>query len=132
MALGLAVFGIGDLLLIPSSLPIVIVGFIVAGAGIPWAILDFGTAVQRQTPPELQGRVYSAAETMIGTPQTISIAVGAGLSTLVDYRMLLIVMTVVTVGCALHLGTRRPTTVGREADVPIGMDVDTEAEGVAP
>lgn len=99
--------GVGDLLLVVSSLPSVALGITIAGIGIPWAVVGLGTAVQRRTPADLQGRVYSAADTIVGTPQTLSIAVGAGLSTLVDYRVLLVIMAAVTTGCALYLITRR-------------------------
>ena len=59
-------------------------------------MVAFGTAVQTRTPPELQGRVYSAADTLIGVPQTISIALGALLITVVGYRLLIVVMALVT------------------------------------
>jgi hypothetical protein len=45
--------------------------------------------VQRATPPELQGRVYAAADAVITTPQMISIAVAAGLVGIVGYQALL-------------------------------------------
>jgi hypothetical protein len=40
--------------------------------------------------------VYSAADTLVGVPQTISIALGAILITVVDYRVLIVVMGLVT------------------------------------
>jgi hypothetical protein len=40
-------------------------------------------------------------------PQTLSIAAGAGLSTLVDYRVLVAAMFVVTAVCGLWLASRR-------------------------
>lgn len=113
VALGLVVFAVGDLLLVVMSLPVVLIGFTMAGVGLPWAIVGFATAMQQRTPPELQGRVYSAADTLVGTPQTVSIAVGAELSTLFDYRFLLVIMFVVTSGCALYLATRRIDPVQR-------------------
>ena len=78
----------------------------VIGAGISWAVVAFGTAIQRRTPGHLQGRVYAAADTLVGVPQTLPIALGAGLSTLVDYRLLLVAIAAVTVVCALHLLSR--------------------------
>ena len=70
-------------------------------------VIGFGTALQRRTPAPLQGRVYSAADTMVGTPQTVSIALGAALSTLLDYRILVAILAVVATGCAVFLFTRR-------------------------
>ena len=45
------------LLLAVSSLPIVLVGFFLAGVGIVWAIVAFSTALQTRTPLAIQGRV---------------------------------------------------------------------------
>jgi MFS family permease len=104
--LGVALFALGDLSFISVSLPLVLVGFAVAGAGISYLIVAFGTAIQTRTPDVLQGRVYSAADAIAGTPQTVSIAVGAGLSALVDYRLLVVVMAVVTGAAGLYLLTR--------------------------
>jgi MFS family permease len=120
VALGLAVAGTGVALTVASSLPAVVLGIVIAGAAIPWAIVGFGTAIQLRTPAHLQGRVYSAADTMVGTPQTISIALGAGLSTLVDYRLLLLVITAVTLGCAAYLATRQiPAALEAPSEVPL-------------
>lgn len=121
VGLGVALFGLGDLTFASSSLPVVFVGIAVAGFGVSWLIVAFGTALQVRTPDALQGRVYSAADALAGTPQTISIAVGAGLSTLVDYRLLVLAMAVVTGAVGAFLLTRRDVPrapVGRPAQPP--------------
>jgi Na+/melibiose symporter-like transporter len=103
LGVGILLFAIGDgLLLIPVLAP-VLAGFLIAGAGISWAVVAFGTAVQLRTPADLQGRVYSAADTLIGTPQTISIGLGAALITVVDYRVLIVVMGVVAGACGAFM-----------------------------
>jgi MFS family permease len=107
LGVGLACFGASCGLLAVPSLAVVAVAMLLAGAGISWAIVAFGTAIQRRSPGSLQGRVYSAADALVGTPQTLSIALGAGLSTLFDYRILFVVMALVTTACALYLLTRR-------------------------
>jgi MFS family permease len=104
---GLALFALGDGLFVFSSLPLVLIGFSVAGVGIAWATVGFVTAVQVRSPLHLQGRVMSAADMMITIPQSISIALGAALSTVVDYRVLVIVISAVTGLCAAYLLTRR-------------------------
>jgi hypothetical protein len=104
----MALFGLGDLTFVSSQVAVVALGFAVAGAGLGWLIVGFGTSIQLRTPARLQGRVASAADTMTSTPQTISIALGAVLVTVVDYRLLVVVMTVVVVACAMYLLTRGP------------------------
>jgi MFS family permease len=103
----MALFALGDLTFVSASLPLILVGIAVAGAGIAWLIVGFGTAIQTRTPDRLQGRVFSAADTIISTPQTVSIALGAVLIVAVDYRLLVVVEAVVTILCAAYLVTRR-------------------------
>ncbi len=107
VGLGMALFAFGELSFVSSSLPLVLAGTAVAGAGIAWFIVGFATAIQLRTPLRLQGRVAGAAETLVGTPQTVSIAVGAALVTVVDYRLLVLVTCLVTAGCCAYLLTRR-------------------------
>ena len=107
VGLGMTLFALGDGTFVSSSLPLVLFGIAIAGAGVAWLIVGFGTAIQTRTPDRMQGRVFSAADTIISTPQTISIALGAALVTLVDYRLLVVVMSVVVAACGLYLLSRR-------------------------
>jgi MFS family permease len=104
---GLALFALGDGMLLIPHLAAVLVGFAVAGVGVSWAVVAFGTAIQRRSPAHLQGRVFSAADTMLTIPQTASIGIGAALATVLDYRVLLVVMTTVTILCGVYLLTRK-------------------------
>jgi MFS family permease len=121
VGIGLGLFGVGDLLLIINSLPIVLVGFFVAGLGVVWAIVAFSTALQTRTPLAIQGRVSSAADISLSVAQTVSIATGAALSTVVDYRVLLVVMAAVVVASAAYLGTRREQLIPAEV-APLAVD----------
>ena len=103
----MAGFTIGDFTFISSNLPLIAVGIMVAGFGISWLIVGLMTALQVRTPLRLQGRVSSAADVLISTPQTISIAVGAALIAVVDYRVLVVVEAVTVALCAAYLLTRR-------------------------
>ena len=107
VGLGMALFALGDLTFVSASLPLILVGIAVAGAGIAWLIVGFGTAIQLRSPDRLQGRVFSAADAIISTPQTVSIALGAALIAAVDYRALVVVEAAVTMLCAFYLVTRR-------------------------
>jgi MFS family permease len=107
VGIGLVLFAVGDGLWIVPSLAAICVGFAIAGTGLAWLIVAFGTALQLRTPLAIQARVSAAAGVAIGVPQTISIAVGAGLTTLVDYRVLIAVVFAVTALCGLWLSSRR-------------------------
>jgi MFS family permease len=109
------------LLLAVHSLPVVMVGFVVAGVGIVWAIVAFNTALQTHTPLAIQGRVSAAADISLSIAQTTSIATGAALSTLVDYRILLAVMAAVLAFSAGYLLTRREPPIPAEV-FPLGVD----------
>jgi len=104
--IGMAGFALGDLTFMSSSLPLIAVGIIVAGFGVSWLIVGLMTALQVRTPLRLQGRVSSAADVLISTPQTVSIAVGAALIAVVDYRVLVVVEAVAVALCGLYLLTR--------------------------
>jgi hypothetical protein len=89
----------------------VIAGVVIAGVGLSFALVAFGTAVQLSSPADLQGRVYSAADTLLGTAQTVSIALGAALITVIDYRVEIVAMAFVTGAGGLVLlsaGVREP------------------------
>jgi MFS family permease len=110
VGMGLALFAFADLCLIVPSLPIVLVAGPVAGIGVAWAIVGYSTALQTRTPLAIQGRVSAAADLTLSVAQATSIATGALLSTLVDYRILFVVMAAVVLGSAGYLLTRREPT----------------------
>jgi MFS family permease len=115
---GLACFAAGVALVIPGDLAGAFAGFAVAGIGVAWTVIGFVTALQRLTPLHLQGRVSGTAGMAIGVPQTFSIALGAVLITVVDWRLLLAVMGAVTLACGIYLLTRRPVPPATEP-VPV-------------
>ncbi len=77
----------------------------VLGSGIPLMIVAYNTLLQRQTPGRLMGRVSTATEVLITTPQAVSIAVGALLVTLIDYRLIFTMMAAGTALAAVYLLT---------------------------
>jgi MFS family permease len=105
MGLGMLLFAAGAASMLVPQVGVVLAGFVVAGCGVSWAVVGYTTAVQLRTPAALQGRVSSAADVLVGVPQTISVALGAGLIGFVDYRMLIVVMAAVTVACGAYLAT---------------------------
>jgi MFS family permease len=106
IGIAMLVAAAGAALEIPPLLPAVLAGDIVFGAAIPWLVVALISLAQRVTPPELQGRVYAAVETLITTPQTISIALGAALITVTGYQTLLLAMAATIALAAVYLLTR--------------------------
>ena len=105
MGLGMLLFAVGASSMLVPRVGVVLAGFAVAGCGVSWAIVGYATAIQLRTPAALQGRVSSAADVLVGVPQTISIALGAGLVGIVDYQVLIVSMAAVTVACGAYLAT---------------------------
>lgn len=106
VGLALALDAAGALALTQASLPVVLAGFAVMGVAVSWLLVGYATARQRLTPPRLQGRVASATDVLINGPQTASIALGALLIDLLDYRILLLVIAGVLLACGGVLGIR--------------------------
>lgn len=114
IAAGLLMTGAGAVLEIPPSLAAVIAGALLFGLSLPWVLVGLTTLLQRSTPAELQGRAYAAADALITTPQTISIAIGAGLIGIVGYRALLVAMATAMVLAGGYL-LSRPAPGGSHA-----------------
>jgi MFS family permease len=105
VAIGLAAMAMGAAADVGATvlLPISIAAVFVAGMAIAWLVVAMVTTRQRLTPPGLQGRAAAAANVAMTIPQMASIATGAALLTVVDYRWLLIAAGAVLIGCALPL-----------------------------
>lgn len=115
VAAGLVAFAVGMALETTGVLPVVLGGRMLSGAGLPWIVIALLTLLQRLAPGNLQGRVYAAFEVSTTVPQALSIAFGAYLVTVLDYRIVLAVEAVVLVVAALLL-PRRTAATGRAAD----------------
>ncbi|WP_425246569.1 MFS transporter [Streptomyces sp. NEAU-NA10] len=74
---------------VPSD-PVALAGSAAIGLGLPCVLIAAFTAVQRETPGPLLGRVTATANTLVFTPNVIGLAVGAALVELVDHRLLLV------------------------------------------
>jgi MFS family permease len=118
VGVGMGLFAVGELSFVSHSLPLVLAGIACAGAGIAWLIVGYITAIQMRTPLRLQGRVLSASDTLVNTPQTISIALGALLTTLIDYRILVVLMAVVTAMAGAFLLSRRAIAPQERVEEP--------------
>jgi len=84
--------------------------------GIPLALVAFNTLMQRVTEGAVMGRVAAAAEAAIGVPQALSIALGAALAAVVDFRILYLLMALVQLVAAAYLWVAR--ALSPSAEVP--------------
>lgn len=105
LGLSLLCFGCGAAVTMTRSTGLVLCGALLDGVAATWLIVPAVTAVQRCTPRHLQGRANAAAELMITAPQQASIALGAALIAVADYRVLLGATAVVMLSCAAVLLT---------------------------
>ena len=117
IGIAMLVAAAGAAMEIPPLLAPVLAGDIVFGAAIPWLVVGLISLAQRVTPPDLQGRVYAVTETLVTTPQTISIALGAALITVAGYQTLLLAMAaaIALAGCYLLTRPEQRQTARRHA-----------------
>ena len=101
--IGLILVAIGALLFQAGSLVAVLAGAIVFGLALPPLLVGAFTLIQVRTPDELQGRAFSAFDLIASLPQTISIAVGASLITVLGYRGEMTLVAIVVALSALIL-----------------------------
>jgi len=100
---GLILVVVGSLLFEGGSLSLVLLGAVVFGVALPPLLVGAFTLLQLRTPDELQGRAFSAFDLIASLPQTISIAVGAALITVLGYRGELSIIAVVVALSAVIL-----------------------------
>lgn len=112
-AAGIMLFALGVALRVIPSVPVVLLASAMIGAGLPCVLIAALTAVQRESPDTLLGRVAATANTLLYAPNAVALAAGAGLLVLVDHRVLLLVAgaaaATAAVGCLL--GSRGRTQV---------------------
>jgi MFS family permease len=101
LAMGLACMTVAMLALTVPDLVVVLAGMVVAGLVSPWLAVAGVTAFQRRTPAAVMGRVFGVLRLALTIPQTASLAIGAALITVVDYRVLLVVIALVAAASGL-------------------------------
>jgi MFS family permease len=118
------------------SMVVVCLSAALFGAAIPILTVALFTLIQRRTPQAIMGRVSTAVEVVMTTPQAISLAVGALLVVVLSYRQIFVIMAVVTALSATYiavalrdqiaLDVRRPRTEVEEPDAAV-VESDIEA-----
>ena len=103
----------------------------VLGAGLPLLIVAYNTLLQKQTPGHLMGRVSTTTEVLITTPQALSIATGALLVTLLDYRVIFLLMAIGAAVAAGYLATVLRGRLGTVETIASPVPVPGGAAGEA-
>ena len=101
--IGLIGIVVGSLLLEGGSLVFVLLGAVAFGMALPPLLVGAYTLLQLRTPGELQGRAFSAFDLIASLPQTMSIALGAILITVLGYQGELTIIAVVVSIAAIVL-----------------------------
>ncbi|MGW1911316.1 MFS transporter [Streptomyces sp. NPDC002076] len=98
---------------VPSD-PVALASSAAAGLGLPCVLVAVFTAVQRETPGSLLGRVTATAGTLVFTPNAVGLAVGAALVELTSPVLLLPLYGLALLGTAASL-TQRADSASRTA-----------------
>jgi MFS family permease len=120
--LGMLSAALGFALLSFPQIPTVLVGSALLGASIGWIVVAIMTLLQRSTPASLMGRTSAAFNFSYSVPQTLAIALGASLVSIVNYRILLFIVAAVMLLGAGYLLTRPeqrvPSTAAQQVPEP--------------
>lgn len=112
-AVGLALFALGVASRALPSVPVAVAGGVAIGVGLPWVLVTAFTAVQRETPGELIGRVAATSATVVFAPTALGSAIGAGLVAVADHRLILPAVGGAGLAAAALL-LRRPAVRGED------------------
>jgi MFS family permease len=107
----------------------VLAGALVFGVALPPLLVGAYTLLQLRTPADLQGRAFSAFDLIASLPQTISIALGAALITVLGYRGELTIIAGVVAFSALILllPVKGEPNFGPTPTLPDGETIETES-----
>jgi MFS family permease len=133
IALGLVSVSTGLLIAAASPwLAVVFVGVVFLGFGLPIFIVAFTTLLQVRTPQALMGRVSTATDVVLGTPQSLSLAGGALLVSFWDYRTIYVSTAAVMLVAAGYLRVRLGSFAGSPAMSAGGVDLLEEGPAGLP
>jgi hypothetical protein len=110
---GIVLFAVGAGLRALPSTPVALVASGAVGFGLPTVLITALTAVQRETPAGLVGRVAATANTIVFVPNAVALGVGAALVASVDFRFVL--AAIATGGIATAFYCSRPAAVPESA-----------------
>ncbi|MCK1813950.1 MFS transporter [Streptomyces sp. XM4011] len=133
-AAGYGLIAVGLVLCVWRELPLFVLGSMLVGVGLPFLMVALSTALHLYAPARMQGRVNAAVSSVCDLFQTLSIAAGAALIGLIDYRIMYALMGVAALMCAMSLLMRRiaaPQVSHSVADAPDAPDAPEAPAGGA-
>jgi MFS family permease len=108
VAAALVVLGVGFAVFGLTAVEIVaLLGAAVVGVAVTGFTVAYATLLQRRTSPEMQGRVFTAAEAIFTIPYAGSIGVAALVISVIDVRVIYAAEAVVLIACGVYLFARR-------------------------
>ncbi|WP_019869338.1 MFS transporter [Salinispora oceanensis] len=118
LAVGVALFGSAALTLSYPNLWLGCAALLLAGVSLPLTMVGLHTLIQRRTPAPLIGRVAAGADAVVSGPRAASVGGGALLVGVFDYRLLFVVVGLVTLLASSYLwGGRRLSPPAQPAPV---------------
>ncbi|MGW1160288.1 MFS transporter [Streptomyces sp. NPDC002519] len=128
-AAGLALFAVGVLARATTSLPIVLGGSVAIGLGLPCPLIAALTAVQRESPSALLGRVAATANTLMYAPTGLALLLGTGMVAALDYRVQTLAAGIcgVAVAAVLVVSGRTTRDTARSSTQPINETQEADA-----
>jgi MFS family permease len=128
LGLALLAVSIGGCAAAPS-MAVVLVFAGLMGVSLPVLFIAFTTLVQRRSPQAIMGRVSTAVEVVMATPQAISLAVGSLLVAFLDYRSIFWIIAVVIAAAAAYISFwLRDQMVADWADEAGPVQLETSAQ----
>ena len=104
VTVGMALLAVGlATVALTSTLWVTLAAVVVLGYALALTLIAFMTMLQRRTPQAVMGRVSAAVETVMGTPQAISLAVGALLVMVLDVHVIFAIMAAFTGAGVVYL-----------------------------
>ncbi|MDT0378937.1 MFS transporter [Streptomyces sp. DSM 42041] len=101
------VFAVGLLARATPSTPAVLAGSLLIGVGLPVPLIAAMTAVQRETPDHLVGRVAATAHTLLYVPTGIALLIGSAMVATLDHRVQMGTAAALTLAAAAALSRTR-------------------------
>ncbi|QPP05469.1 MFS transporter [Streptomyces bathyalis] len=102
-AAGFAAFALGSLARAAPWWPVVVAGSVLIGAGLPCPLVAALTAVQRDSPDRMMGRIAATANTLMFAPTGIVLLLGTAMVAVLDYRVQVLAAGALAVGVVAAL-----------------------------